>query len=313
MIFEVITHRIKKGDLLMRLIATPLTMNDIERFAEAGADALVFGTAFFSVRAAAYMEIAQYKEIKERCERAQVEMLVLVNRFFVEQELEQLYEHLQFLKELDVDGIYVTDEAALAYALELGMIDRLVYQPDTLLTNHKDVNYYLNEGLQRVVLSKEITVEEIKEIARFSNANQIELIGHGRVVMMHSKRPLVSHYMSFIGKAYEVKQKHSLIIEEETRKDRMPILEDEQGTHVFSSYVQCSFDELSEFMNSGIGAMRIDGIFQTSAYIEMVIRLYADLRNHTMSADAAKAQLLAQYPEDPLNQGFYYRRTSRTK
>lgn len=296
----------------MRLITTPLSIDDIEPFAKAGADALIFGTAFFSVRAAAYVDVADYKTIKERCDRSGVEMLVLVNRFFVEEELVQLYEHLLLLKKLQVDGIYVTDEAVLAYAIELGLQDRLIYQPDTLLTNHLDVNFYLQEGMKRVVLSKEITLEEIKQIANNTNADQLELIAHGRVVMMHSKRTLLSNYMTFLHKEYEVKNKHSLIIEEETRKDRMPILEDEQGTHVFSAYVQCSVDEVIEFIKYGIGAIRIDGIFQTSEQIKIALQVYAGLKQDTLTPAQARA-LLEQASQAPLDQGFYYRRTSTTK
>lgn len=298
---------------MIRLLTTPLSIDDIERFAQAGADGLIFGTSFFSVRSAAYFDECQYVEIRKRCTQAQVEMLVLLNRFFVEEELPRLYQHLQFLKEIDVDGIYFSDEAVLAYAKSLDMVDRLIYQPDTLLTNHPDVNYYLKEGCKHVMLSKEITLEEITEIAKHSQPERLELILHGRVVMMHSKRPLLSHYMAFTQQDHMVKNNPHLIIEEETRKDRMPILEDEQGTHVFSAYVLESFKEVQAFLGAGIGTGKIDGIFQNATSIETTVRLYDALRKQELTWEEARACYQQAFPEEPLDSGFYYRATSTTK
>lgn len=297
----------------MRLLATPLKLNDIESFAAAGADELIFGTSFFSVRSAAVFSVDQYEEIRCRTEKAHVKMLVLMNRFFVEEELPACREHLMFLKKLGVDGIYFTDEAVLAIAKELEVAHLLIYQPDTLLTNHPDVNYYLSEELKRIVLSKEITVEEIIEIAHNSPADRLELIVHGRVVVMHSKRPLISNYMEFINNDLQVKNNRHLIIEEETRHERMPILEDEQGTHVFSAYVLASFKELSSFIQAGIGAARIDGIFQSSDEIANVVRLYDQLRKEERSAEEIYEMFTSAYPDIPVDSGFYYRPTSTTK
>ena len=58
-------------------------------------------------------------------------MYVLVNRIFVEEELERLRDFLKLLKELDVEGIYYGDEGVLYEAARLDMKDRLIYNPDT--------------------------------------------------------------------------------------------------------------------------------------------------------------------------------------
>ena len=125
-------------------------------------------------------------------------MYVLVNRFFVEEELEALREHLQRLKDLDVDGIYYGDEGVYQEAKALGIENRLIYNPDTLITNHSDVQYYLDEGISMVTISKEITLDEICAIAK-KVQGECEVIIHGRLNMMHSKRNLLSNYFSFLG------------------------------------------------------------------------------------------------------------------
>ena len=84
----------------MKLLTTAMTIDDIAILADAGADGLLFGTAFFSLRAAAVFEEAQLAEIVKRCHECKVEMRVLVNRMFDEHELSRIKENLSYLKEI---------------------------------------------------------------------------------------------------------------------------------------------------------------------------------------------------------------------
>lgn len=297
----------------MKLLTTPITIEDIKPLADAGADGLIFGTAFFSLRAAAVFPEAMLKELAERCHACHVKMLVLVNRLFIDQELPKVREHLAFLKAIHADGIYFSDEALLLMAEELGIKHLLIYQPDTLLTNHQDVDYYLNEGLQSVVLAKEITLQEMLMIAANSDASRMEVIGHGHLVMMHSRRRLLSSYMEFLHRSDCLCDKYNLTIEEETRKDAMPIFEDNHGTHIFSSFVQQSFDETDALIHAGIGAMRIDGIFHNGAQIRDIVSLYDRLRNHEIDPASAKKLYESSFPEEKGSSGFYYQATSTSK
>lgn len=184
----------------MKFITTPFTIAELPQLKQAGADAVLISTPFFSARSAASFAVEQLREIKQQCMMLELVMLVQVNRFFMEEELSAVKQHLQLLKELDVEGIYFGDEGVLYLAKELGMEEKLIYAPDTLITNHEDVNFYLAQKLHSVVLAKEITLEEILQIAHNCDASRIEVIIHGYLVMMHSKRTLLSNYMNFMHK-----------------------------------------------------------------------------------------------------------------
>lgn len=297
----------------MKLLTTAITIDDIQVFANAGADGLIFGTAFFSLRAAAVFDEQKLSAIAKRCHECNIEMRVLVNRMFDDHELIRVREHLLYLKEIGVDGIYFSDEAVLAIAADLNIIHLLIYQSDTLLTNHMDVDYYLAEGLKGTVLAKEITLDEIAAIAHASDASRLELIGHGYLVMMHSRRKLLSNYMEHLKRNDKLSDYYHLTIEEATRHEAMPIYEDAYGTHVFSAFVQQSFTELEQFMKANIGALRIDGIFQTSAEIAFTLSLYDRLRKHELDGQEAKEAYRSHFPRQLSNGGFYYQATGTSK
>lgn len=295
----------------MDFIATPFRLEDLHKLKEAGADSVIIAVPFFSARGAKYFQRETLSQVKETCTQLQLRMLVVVNRFFTEEELPMLVAFLKELQQLDVDGVYYGDECVLYEAKKLGMQHKLIYAPDTLITNHADVQFYLAEGISTVSISKEITKDEICMIAQHVDGN-VEVVIHGRVNMMHSKRKLISNYLSFIGKEEAIQEKRSLYIMEETRDEHMPIMEDELGTHVFSGYTLVSFQEISDFVNAGVRHVRIDGIFHDIDYVCEALRLYHEILKGKDPAQV-EASYIEKYPQDHVTNGFYERKTSKVK
>lgn len=296
---------------MLDMIATPFEIGDIHKLKEAGASSVVIATPFFSARGAAYFPRAELKRVKSVCEQEQINMYMLVNRFFTQDEMDCLTSFLQELKQLNVEGIYYGDESVLYEAKKLHIEDRLIYAPDTLMTNDVDVNFYLEEGIRMVSISREITKEEICDIAKHTNGN-IEVTIHGRVNMMHSKRHLISNYLTFIDKYEDIKEKRSLYIMEETRDEHMPIIEDALGTHVFSGYTLASFREIKAFVEAGVKHVKIDGIFHDIDYVCEAVKLYQDIL-HGADAGHIMENYQKKYEKDHVTNGFYDTKTSKVK
>lgn len=297
---------------MVEFITTPYALEDIQKLKEAGSTTVVVGTPFFSVRSVCQFPVDMLASIKEECVKHGVKMYVLVNRFFVEEEIEALREHLQLLKELDVDGIYFGDECVLYEADILGIKDKLIYNPDTLITNHGDVQYYLDDGIQMVTISKEITLSEICTIAQKVTGN-CEVLIHGRLNMLHSKRNLLTNYMSFLEREDKVHDNMHLYIMEEKRDEKMPILEDETGTHIFSGFTLASFEELQDMVNAGIRHFRIDGIFHNITYVLEALKLYKEVLDGKRKGHETFIEYQKQYEDDNVTHGFYYTKTSKVK
>lgn len=297
---------------MIEFITTPYALEDIQKLKDAGSTTVVVGTPFFSVRSVCTFPVDMLALIKEECNKQGVKLFVLVNRFFVEDEIDLLRNHLKLLKELDVDGIYFGDECVLYEADILGMKDKLIYNPDTLITNHGDVQYYLDEGIQMVTISKEITLSEICTIAQKVNGN-CEVLIHGRLNMLHSKRNLLTNYMSFLKRDDKVHDNMNLYIMEEKRDEKMPILEDETGTHIFSGFTLASFEELQDMVNAGIQHFRIDGIFHNIEYVLEALKLYKEVLDGKRKGHETFIEYQKQYENDNVTHGFYYTKTSKVK
>lgn len=293
-------------------IVTPFTFGDLEKVKQAGADSVVIAVPFFSVRGAAYFNQEELPCIKKECVRLNLKMYILVNRFFVEEEVERLKSFLMYIKPLHVDGIYYGDEGVLYEADQLGMKHKLIYNPDTLITNKEDVQYYLDEGIKMVTISKEITLEEICHIAK-EVRGACEVVIHGRLNMMHSKRMLLSNYLDFIHKQEHIKDKHDIYIMEESRDEHMPIIEDETGTHVFTGFTLSSFDEIKDMVQSGVQGFRIDGIFQDIDYVCDALILYQEILEGKRNGRDTYKAYCKDHPLDNVTRGFYYTKTSKVK
>lgn len=296
----------------MEFIVTPYTMEDIKRVSSTGAQGILIGLTSFSMRAAAYFAIRDLPRMRELTAQQDMKLYVLVNTFFVESQLEELRTHLRMLHDIGVDGIYYGDESVLYEAKKLGMEHKLIYNPDTLVTNKEDVQYYLDEGISMVTISKDITLQEICEIAK-GVQGECEVIIHGRQHMMHSKRQLLSNYIDFLGKKEDVKDKNTLYIMEETRDEHMPIVEDAFGTHIYTGFTLSSFDELLDLEATGIRHVRIDGIFKDIDYVCEVLGLYQDILNKKRNGRKTYEEFRAKYPMDHVTHGFYYTKTSKVK
>lgn len=298
---------------MYNLIASIFTLDDIVKYKSAGAHSIVVGIPFFSLRAHAYFEDEAIVEARNISKEAGLSMYVLVNALFMEDDLEALKEKMLFLKKIDVDGIYFSDEAVLYIAQGLEMEDKLIYNPDTLVTNTMDAKYYLDEGVSMITLSKEITLEDMCHIGDSLKENRCEVIIHGRLAMMHSKRSLLTNYFDHLNQSYDLMDKKSLYLIENTREDHMPVIQDEAGTHIFSGFTLAAFEEVQYLVDHKITNLRIESLFKDANYTMEALSLYRDILNHKCDAHEVYESYVDQYKADQVEKGFLHQKTSLVK
>lgn len=297
----------------LKFITNAYELDTLKDLKEAGADAVVLSDSFYSARGAYIINISQFSEYRNVCAKLGLACYAFVNRLFIEEELPKLEEHLRYLKDIDIDGIYFSDEAVLQIAKQLHIADKLIYNPDTLITNAMDAQYYIDEDIKMVTLSKEITFDEICAIAQKCDGKRLEVIIHGRLLMMHSKRHLLSNYLQFIHSDYDPKNIRTIYMMEETRDEHMPIMEDDLGTHAFSGFTLASFLEIKQFESYGIQNVRIEGMFHDAAYTIEALRYYQDILQGNVCAEDVMNAYQQLYPNDHVTSGFYKKKTSKTK
>lgn len=257
-------------------ICTIHSFDNLTRLKEAGASAVLVGVPHFSVRHCIEVAFDELYKWKQECDRLGLKLYVNFLRMFMEEDMTLVRDCLSNLKDVNVDGIYYADEGVLYEAIQLSIQDRLIYQPETLVASSHDVAFYLDQGIQSVSLAHELSLDEICSIA--SKTSNIEVLIHGHFSIMYSRRALVTNYLDAINKSVEVNNKRFDLIEQ-TRQERMPVVQDEAGTHIYSSDPISSFEELKMLQDVGITRFRIDSLFFDDNYACEVLQAYQNQRN----------------------------------
>lgn len=251
-------------------ISTIHSFDSLEKLKNNGIDAIIVGIPTFSIRHTIEVELNDLPKWKEKCKELDLQLYINCLKFVHENEIDELKQCMKILKDIDVDGIYYGDEGVLFEAKQLGIENKLIYQPETLVTSSNDVEFYLNEGLLSVSLAHELSLDEIISIGK--KYNQIEILIHGYYSIMYSRRPLITNYFEAIKKDIDAKRTYTLI--EQTRNDRMPVIQNQAGTNVFSENAMGSYDQFSAFKEIGMHRFRIDSIFFDDDWTCEVVQNY---------------------------------------
>jgi putative protease len=254
-------------------IVTVHSKENLRQLKQAGADAVIIGVEGCSVRHQNVVPVKDIVDWKEACREEDLLLYVNFLKFFSEPELDTMADALRACKDAKVDGIYYSDEGVLYEAQQLDINNLLIYQPETLVTSAPDVQFYLDQGIRAVSLAHELSIEEITSIA--ASVSNLEVLIHGYFSILYSRRPLITNYLNAIGKDINPEGKVFDLIEQ-TREDRMPIIQDETGVHIFSENAMESFDFIESLTKAGINRFRIDSIFKDDQWTCDVLNAYSN-------------------------------------
>lgn len=189
-------------------------------------DGLILALKDFSVQSSTTYTKEEIKEIVEK--NPDKEIFISINKNIFNKELDLLKEVLLYLDNLNITGIFFYDLAFLQLKHELNLKTDLVWNQTYMVNNYKTCNYYHSKGVKYALLGKEITLEEIIEIA-----NKTTIIPMVEVISMpsvaFSKRTLITNYYKDLNK----QPTNKLIVEEKATHQTYQITEDENGTNFF--------------------------------------------------------------------------------
>lgn len=184
---------------------------------------------------------------------------------------------LGFKEEKDI-YFYVTDTGLLNYLLDLGLNKRIIYNPITMLCNAKDLSIFNSFGIS-LALSEEITLNDTIDIYNEVKP-ELFMMTFGYRLMFYSKRKLVSLYGDKIGKNIPL---DNLTLKEATRPDIMPIIENNNGTMIYRSYVLNLFKNLLNI--SFIKYCYLDSLrINRDSYIK-ALKCFYDYKNGMISLE----------------------------
>ncbi|MBR6233039.1 MAG: U32 family peptidase [Erysipelotrichaceae bacterium] len=270
------------------------------------ADGIVTGRYFTT---GYHLSLDEIRQASRFCKTFHKKFYIVMDDFISEDEKMLMYDYLDFIDSIDVDGIFFHDLGVYNAAKSYGMLSKLIYDGKTVLCNSLDSAFLLDQGIDSVMFSRELTFEEVKEIVKnLSGRVNMQIFGHLR--MSYSKRNFLSNYFRQIGKDYDFKGKETLSLVEEQREYKMPIVEDEDGTYIYSDYVFEMFSEISELKNDlkrGI----VDTLFiEDDALIAQVLRDYK--RVSATNGKFIRDSFLHNHPGN-YSSGYLYQKTNISK
>ena len=170
-------------------------------------------------------------------------IILSMNKIFTEDEIDEAYKFLDKYKDEDV-LFYVADLGLIKYAKDNNILGKLIYNPETMITNYLDLSVYMGFNLDAYGISNEITIEDLKTIYDKTKAPIIYL-GFGKRLMFYSKRKLLSLYKEKYQKNFN---NDNLYLKEETRDDKYKIIENDNGTMIYRSYFISLHKELDDLL-----------------------------------------------------------------
>lgn len=245
-----------------------------------GADAVYMGGPKFGLRAKAGN--FDMEEIKRACEfvhEHNKKIYITVNIIAHNEDLTDLPEYLLALEKIGVDAIIVSDPGILLISQEVVPDMEIHLSTQANCTNFMAANFWHNQGVKRIVLARELSLVEIKEL-REKTPPTLDLEGfvHGAMCVSYSGRCLLSNYMT--GRdankgecAHPCRYKYHLV-EEKRPNEYYPIEEDDKGTYIFNSKDMSMVRYIPELVEAGIKSFKIEGRMKSSSYVAAVVGAY---------------------------------------
>ena len=143
--------------------------------------------------------------------------------------------------------------------------------------NWASVRFWQEQGIERIILARELSREEIKEI-REKTEIELEMFVHGAMCISYSGRCLLSNYMAARDAnrgmcAHSCRWKYYLV-EERRPGQYFPIFEDEHGTYIMNSRDLCLIEHIPEVIGTGVNSLKIEGRMKSLHYVATVTSVY---------------------------------------
>ncbi len=269
-----------------------------------GADAVYAGVPDFSLRAR--INDFDWQSLKEGVEYAHKlgkKFYVTLNIYAHNIHLEKLEKDLDELKKVAPDAVLISDPGILELVKEKLPEIEIHLSTQANATNWRAVKFWADQGIRRVVLAREVTLEEIRVIKKENQNVELEYFVHGAMCMSYSGRCMLSSWMrgrsANLGdcvqpcrweyknsKCKSQNAKSQLKIQNEKNvkildivdhmgEFEMEVEEDSQGTYFFNSKDLNLLSHLKELVDAGVESFKIEGRNKSVYYLAVVVRAYS--------------------------------------
>ena len=280
-----------------------------------GADAVYLAGTDFGMRAfAGNFAPDELRAAVEYAHAHNVRVHCTINTMPRNDEIVRLPEHLELLNDAGVDAIIVADMGAFTLAGKYAPKCERHISTQASISNFETANAWYDLGASRVILARELSLEEIRTIREKTPKDlEIEAFVHGAMCVSYSGRCLLSNYMtsrdSNRGACAQPCRYQYALMEEKRPGEYFPIEEDEKGTYILNSRDMCMIDHLKDLVDVGLDSLKIEGRAKSAYYAAIVTGAYRHCLDDVMAGrpiDPVWRDEVDHVSHRPYATGFYY-------
>lgn len=306
---------------MMELLSPAGGMEQLKAALHFGADAVYGGVKRFGLRAnAGNFTWEELEEALKLVHGQGKKFYLTLNILPYDDEMDGMVETAQKACAMGVDAAIVSDVGAFLTLREKVPQLPLHVSTQANVMNAASANFFAAAGAERIVLSRELSLERIKKLkAQLPARVEIETFVHGAMCMSHSGRCMMSDFMMGRGGnhgACAQPCRWQYTVTEIKRPDEpMEVMEDAEGTYIFSAYDLNMLSHLPELEAAGIKSLKIEGRMKTGYYVATVTQAYRKALDLYYEDQKKYEEALPHLQEELLkcshrlsNTGFYYGR-----
>ena len=280
----------------MELLAPAGNFDKLATAVHFGADAVYFAGKMYGLRAFAgnFDDDEIVKAMKFLHERGKKGYITL-NIVAKNSDFQQIDKFLQLLVDAKVDGVIVSDVGMIYYLRKNFPQLNVHVSTQANVNNIYSAKFFADMGVTRIVLARELNLNQIKEIASSLKGKvEIEAFVHGAMCISYSGRCLLSNYMtgrdSNRGACVQA-CRWNYTIREVNKKEEYPIEEDQRGTYILNSKDLCMIKHLKELEEAGICSLKIEGRMKSDYYVASVVNAYRRALEHKNKIEVLEEEL----------------------
>lgn len=253
---------------------------------EYGSDAVYLGRKNFGMRSSpSNFDFEGLKEAVELAHKNNVKVYLTCNTLPRNNEIPEFQQFVEEAVECKVDALIAADIGILSLIKKYAPNIEVHASTQTGIVNYVTANELYNMGCKRVVLARELSLEEIAEIrAKTPKQMDIEAFVHGAMCVSFSGRCLLSSYLvnrdANRGECAQPCRWGYHLMEEKRTEDFFPIFEDEQGTYILNSKDLCMINYIDKVIEAGVSSLKIEGRAKSAYYVSIITNAYKMAVDH---------------------------------
>lgn len=269
----------------MELLAPVGDRERLEYAVAYGADAVYLAGEEFGMRTAPTNFTSEgMRDAVEYAHSKGVKVYVTCNTLPTNDEIAHLPEFLMSVEKSGADAVIVADMGVLAMCAEHIPGMEVHMSTQTGIVNYATANALYKMGVKRVVLARELSLEDIKVIRRnVPDDLEIEVFVHGAMCVSFSGRCLLSSYIvgrdANRGQCAQPCRWGYHLMEEKRPGEYYPVFEDKDGTYILNAKDLCMIEHISQLADAGVDSLKIEGRAKSFYYVATCTGAYRDALN----------------------------------